>query len=81
MECLACRDLKRAYDVVRSEYSKARSSVFYPISNEFAAVKNVDMERARYELEEHRILCILPGKIIALPAKQGTSARLQRPAA
>ena len=81
MECLACRDLERAYDVVRSEYSDARSSAFYPISNEFAAAKNVDMERARYELEEHRLLCVFPGKIITLLAKHDTSTRLRRPAA
>ena len=79
MECLICRELERAYDVVRREYSDARSSAFYPLSGKFAAVKNVDMERARYELEEHRLLCVFAGKIITLPAKQDT--RWRRPAA
>lgn len=81
MECLICGDLERAFNVVRSEYSEARSSAFYPISNELAAVKNVDMERALYELEEHRLLCVFAGKIILLPAIQGPSTRLRRAAA
>ncbi len=79
MECLTCRDLKQAYDVVRGEYSDARSSAFYPISGEFAAIKNVDMERALYELEEHRLLCVFAAKIITLPSKQ--DIRWRRPAA
>ena len=81
MECLICRDLKQSYDVVRREYGEARSSAFYPISSKVAAVKNVDMERARYALEEHRHLCVFAGKIITLPAKQDKSPRLRRPAA
>lgn len=81
MECPVCRDLERAYDVVCTEYSDARSSACYPIIRKFAAVKNVDMERARYELEEHRLLCLPAGKVVMLPAKQDTSTRLRRPAA
>lgn len=81
MECLVCRDLERAYDVVRREYSEARSSACYPVSGKFAAVKNVDMERGRYELEEHRLQCVSAGKVPALPVKPDTSTRWQRPAA
>jgi hypothetical protein len=81
MECLVCRDLEREFDVVCNEYCEARSSAFYPISSECAAVKNVDMERVRYELEEHRLRCVLPGKIITLPMRESASARLRRPAA
>jgi hypothetical protein len=79
MDCLICRELERAFDMVRREYSEARSSAYYPISGEFAAVKNVDMERARYELEEHRLLCVFAGRIITLPAKP--DMRWRRPAA
>jgi hypothetical protein len=39
-------------------YLEARSSVCYQVSTETAAQKNVDMERARYELEEHRRVCL-----------------------
>ncbi len=81
MECLICRDLERAFNVVRREYSEARSSAFYPVSGEFAAVKNVDMERARYELEEHRLVCVFARRLITLPAKQDVSTLWRRPAA
>lgn len=40
-----------------SEYAAARSSVSYEICKKIAAQKNVEMERARYELEEHRLVC------------------------
>jgi hypothetical protein len=46
----------------------------YPISDEFVAVKNAGMEQARYEVEEHRLVRVLAGKIITLPAREGTSA-------
>lgn len=82
MDCPVCRDLERAYDVMSAEYSDARSSACYPSIRKFAAVKNVDMERARYELEEHRLLCVATkGKIVMLPAKQETTPRLRQPAA
>jgi hypothetical protein len=49
--------LERAYEAVFNEYQEARSSVRYRMSTVLAAQKNVDMERARYELEEHRRAC------------------------
>lgn len=57
MDCLTCRSLERAYGALVSEYAEARASVCYRVSTARAAQKNVDMERARYELEEHRIVC------------------------
>lgn len=57
MGCSICSELERAYQTVLSEYIQARSSVCYRFSTELAAQKNVDMERARYELEEHRRVC------------------------
>jgi len=81
MECLICRNLKRAYDVGLREYSEARSSAYFEVSKKFAAVKNVDMERARNELEEHRLRCVFVGKVLALPEGRDTSAHLKRPAA
>lgn len=56
------RELERAYDVVRREYRKARSSAFYPISSNLAAVKDIDMERARYELEGQLPSIVRTGK-------------------
>jgi len=64
MGCSICGSLEHAYESVLGEYIEARSSVRYRVSTVLAAQKNVDMERARYELEEHRRVCPLS----ALPA-------------
>ena len=56
MDCPICRDLERAYKADLSDYGVARSSACYRVSTELAAQKNVDLERARYELEEHRLV-------------------------
>ncbi len=57
MECAICRRLEQVYEASLSEYQLALSSACYRVSKRFAAQKNVDMERARYELEEHRLVC------------------------
>lgn len=62
MVCLVCKDLERALDTGNSDYNKARSSVCYRFSRKFAALKYVDMERAKSELEEHQLLCGRAGK-------------------
>jgi hypothetical protein len=59
MDCLICANLERAYEARLSEYVEARTSVCYRVSTRLAAKRNVDMERARYELEEHRSACVL----------------------
>ena len=59
MDCLICANLERAYEARLSEYVEARTSVCYRVSTRLAAQRNVDMERARYELEEHRSVCVL----------------------
>jgi hypothetical protein len=71
MSCQICRNLERAYEAELSEYMKACSSETYRISTLFAARKNVDMERAKYELEEHRKVCHAAREIPAfLPERQ-----------
>jgi hypothetical protein len=35
----------------------ARSAAFYRISTEFAAKRQVDMERAKNDMEEHLLIC------------------------
>jgi hypothetical protein len=57
MSCSICDYLERTYQTLLGEYIEARSSVRYLVSTQLAAQKNVDMERARYELEEHRRIC------------------------
>jgi hypothetical protein len=59
MDCLICANLERAYEARLSEYVEARTSVCYRVSTKLAAQRNVEMERARYELEEHRSACVL----------------------
>jgi hypothetical protein len=58
MDCPICRDLERAFEATRGEYIQARLSACHRVCPKFAAHKNVDMERARYELEEHRFVCV-----------------------
>jgi hypothetical protein len=55
--CPICGVLQRDYENKLGEYIAARSSAVYGLSKKLAAQKNVEMERARYELEEHRIVC------------------------
>ncbi len=57
MECLICKDLERAFKSRNSEYVEAGSAAFYRVSTELAASKNVDMERAKSDLEEHQLVC------------------------
>jgi len=57
MDCLKCKDLSGALESRHTQYVEARSSAYYHVSTELAAKKNVDMERARYDLQEHRAVC------------------------
>ncbi len=57
MKCLVCMNLERTYLARLSEYVEARSSAGYRVSTRLAAEINVEMERARYELEEHQSVC------------------------
>jgi hypothetical protein len=58
MSCVICANLEQAYQAELSQYIEARSSASYRVSTRTAAQKNVDMERARHELEEHRKVCL-----------------------
>jgi hypothetical protein len=55
--CLICENLEAACESRLSEYAEARSAAYYRVSTELAAYKNVEMERAKSELEEHRLVC------------------------
>ena len=57
MNCSICADLERTYLVRLNEYIEARSSACFRVSTKLAAQMNVEMERARDELEEHRSAC------------------------
>lgn len=57
MECLMCKDLGRVLDSRLASYKAARSAAFYRVSTELAARKEVDMERAKTDLQEHELVC------------------------
>ncbi len=56
--CRICKDLEEVSKSKLTEYIEARSAAYYQVSTELAAYKNVNMERARSELEEHRLVCV-----------------------
>lgn len=66
MGCLVCANLERNYTIALGEYIEARSSACYGVCTKPAARKNVEMERARYELEEHRLVCAYAGTPVPL---------------
>jgi hypothetical protein len=81
MGCPICGDLERAYEIGLTEYIEARSSTYYSVSTKPAAYKRVDMERARYELEEHRLECGFAVRVHALSRARDVSTSLRRMAA
>jgi hypothetical protein len=78
MDCPVCWGLKQAYEAAASEYLSARSSACFRVCLDVAARKNVEMERARYELEEHRRGCVSSAKPVALLPKQGLRTNLKQ---
>jgi hypothetical protein len=68
MPCQLCRNLEQAFEARQREYIEAGTLAYYSVSTKFAAYKNVEMERALIELEEHRSVCVFAGsEIAALP--------------
>src|SRR5580692_8422501 len=66
MNCPICKGLEEVCESRISEYVKARSAAYYQVSTELAAYKNVEMERAKGNWEEHQLVC-------------GCAAELRRP--
>jgi hypothetical protein len=65
MNCPTCRALEQAFEAALSEYIEARSSEWFFICSDVAARKKVDMERTKYELEEHRSVCVSASRTAA----------------
>lgn len=63
MNCLKCIDLRQAFESKLGKYIEARSAAYYRVSTELAAHKNVDMERAWSDLEEHQLICVSAAKV------------------
>jgi hypothetical protein len=72
--CLECENLTRTFESRATKYLAARSAVLYRITTEFAARQQVDMERAKNDMEEHLLVCAFPAK--ATPSGHGTTTRL-----
>jgi len=81
MDCPICRDLRRAYETGLNEYIDAHSSASYGISTELAAFKNVEMERAKSELEEHRLGCVFAVRVFTPLLELDVSTTLRKLAA
>lgn len=81
MDCPICRDLVRAFEAGLSRYIEARSSACYQVSKKLAARMNVDMERAKTELEEHRFVCTSAIRLLALLRERDASTNLRELAA
>jgi hypothetical protein len=58
LNCPHCRELKQAYEAALSEYVEVRASALFLICSNLAARKNVDMERTKFELAEHGLVCV-----------------------
>jgi hypothetical protein len=78
MSCPICGTLQRDYENKLGEYIAARSSAVYGLSKKTAAQKNVEMERARYELEEHQIVCAPAFTPLALIPARGVPANMTK---
>jgi Zn-dependent peptidase ImmA (M78 family) len=76
MDCSICKDLEQAFEYRCRKYIEARFAAYYQVSTELAAYKNVDMERAKSNLQEHQLVCVSaasvsqsePGAAMALTA-------------
>jgi len=73
--------LERALEARHSEYIEARSSAYYRVCTKLAAQKNVDMECAKSELEEHRFVCVSAVRVLALLPERDVSTTLRQLAA
>lgn len=59
MDCLECNDLQRYFDEMQVRYVVARTSAYYRVCTELSAKREVDMERAKSALAEHREVCAM----------------------
>ena len=63
MNCLECAALDRILKAALARYVEARSSAFFQVSTEFAAMNQVDMERAKTSVQEHKLVCPFAGEV------------------
>jgi len=78
MNCPHCRELEQAYEAALSEYVEVRASAWFRICSKLAARKNVDMERTKCDLEEHKLVCVSAGKTVAPLPERGMATTLNQ---
>jgi len=61
--CPECESLSQVFESKLTGYFAARSAVLSQISTEFAAKQQVDMERARNDMEEHLSVCSFAAEV------------------
>jgi hypothetical protein len=57
MNCSECDHLNRVFESRLAGDVKARADPFFQVSSALAARKQVDMERAKSDVEEHQLGC------------------------
>jgi hypothetical protein len=77
LNCPLCRELEQAYEDALSEYIDACSSASFYVCSNLAARKNVDIERTKYELEEHSLVCISTNTTVVPLARAGHDYELE----
>jgi len=68
MHCLICRSLELAFESQRSHYLEASAQACNKITPRLAAYWNVEMERARSDMDEHRAVCVFYASSTLTPA-------------
>jgi hypothetical protein len=80
MDCLICRDLEQKLEARRMQFAEACGSASYGVSTKSAAYRNVDMEQARSELQDHRSVCAYASRMPSAHAQRSICAS-RRPVA
>lgn len=75
MNCPECRGLYRIFEQKRALYLEARSAAFFQISTKIAVRRDVGLQRALGDLQEHQAAC--PWAIVAqvMVANRSRTAR------
>lgn len=78
MNCPVCWALKRAYEAEVNEFTEVRSSACFRVCPDIASPMIVEVERARYELEEHRRVCASSVRVVAPSPDRAVSANFKQ---
>jgi hypothetical protein len=74
MDCMDCKNLQTVLESAQAGYADACSSPFYRVSTDQAAKMQVDMERAKSDLEEHWLVCPFAPSERTISKKERTAA-------